>query len=415
MITAMLAGSLLCFLFFAGGDLLEQVRQRVASNLARLPNYVCRQTVERSVRLPRAKKFTALDTRRLEVALIENKEMYSWPGAARFEEKPLREIFGNGAVGTGSFGLHLRQLFLQRSAEFSAGTRISWKGRAAIQFEFRVPRERSGLVIHDGRNSVQPAYRGSVWADAGTLDLLRLEVHVDDVPAPVEVTRSSTTIEYGRSRIGGTEFVLPTFGEMTIVSAAGEERNRTKFENCRQYVGESVVSFGDLPAAPEVSKPVRRIDLPAGLQAELNLESTIVGGQTVVGDPVIAILTKAMRHKGELLLPKGSKFTGRITRLERRARVRSITYHVVGITFEAVEAAGIRADFRGRLEDAGITANGAFHVPFANNPGAAFNIWSNFRHEIPPPETNEGVFYVRGDDLRLRSGLRMVWRTEGSP
>lgn len=92
-------------------------------------------------------------------------------------------------------------------------------------------------------------------------------------------------------------------------------------------------------------------------------------------------------------------------------RTTSLTYHVIGVLLDTVEAQGRRGDFHGVLEDAGFSINASFHVPYQRNPGRQFNIWTNFRHETALPKPGEGVFYVRGDILRLTPGTRLLWRT----
>lgn len=58
--------------------------QHMAQTLAVQPNYTCLETVERWV-TPKNAKRTLQDRVRLEVALVDGKEMFSWPGAEKFE------------------------------------------------------------------------------------------------------------------------------------------------------------------------------------------------------------------------------------------------------------------------------------------------------------------------------------------
>jgi hypothetical protein len=387
---------------------LEAIRRRVVEGLERLPNYICRQTVERYVRPPDAKRYTREDTLRLDVLLIEGKELYTWPGSTRFEEKAIDEVVGGGAVGTGTFALYLRHLFARPGAEISYAGEEEADGRRELRFDFRVPRGKSGYYLREGEMGAVVGYSGSFWADARTFELTRLEVHADDIPPPLTITRAGDRIEYARVRIGEADFTLPANAEMTLLSPGGDSRNVTRFEGCRQYVGESVVRFGDVSA--EGPAPVRTVALPPGLSVELNLE-TPIDQTNAVGDPLAAVLAKAVREKnGGTLLPKGARFSGRITRIERRQQG-ALVYTVVGVTMENVEAPGVRAEFRGTLEDLGLSVNAQHYLPFQGNPGAPLSIWTGVRHTTAPPRLNEGVFYLRGDRLRIAKGMRMIWRT----
>src|SRR5450756_2396414 len=90
--------------------LLAKIKVKMAENLNRLPNYTCKQTVERSRRRTPARKFELLDTVRLEVALVEGKELYGWPGANRIVESEIGHLVG-GTIGNGDFGLLARAFF----------------------------------------------------------------------------------------------------------------------------------------------------------------------------------------------------------------------------------------------------------------------------------------------------------------
>src|SRR5215469_12007656 len=74
--------------------LLARIKAKAADNLRRLPNYTCTQTIERSRRPARARRFEPVDMLRLEVALVAGKELFSWPGAGQFEDKGIGELVG---------------------------------------------------------------------------------------------------------------------------------------------------------------------------------------------------------------------------------------------------------------------------------------------------------------------------------
>ena len=169
------------------------------------------------------------------------------------------------------------------------------------------------------------------------------------------------------------------------------------------------MSFVDLPAGGAAAAPAAALSLPAGVELDMNLAAPIELGKTVAGDPVTAVLSHEVKRDGKVLLPKGARFSGRLTRLERR-QSHSLVYQVVGIVLNAVEAPGLWGAFQGTLEDAGTSVGGAFHVPFLDQ-GTTSNIWTNFRHVIDPPRTGEGVFYVRGEKRAISTGTRLVWRT----
>ena len=98
--------------------LLAPIKTKMADNLARLPNYTCVQTIERSHRAARKKIFERQDLVRLEVALFGGQERFAWPGAKRIEETELSKLIETGVFGTGNFGVFARAIFLTDTAEF---------------------------------------------------------------------------------------------------------------------------------------------------------------------------------------------------------------------------------------------------------------------------------------------------------
>ena len=59
-------------------------------------------------------------------------------------------------------------------------------------------------------------FHGSFYADPVTLDVRRVEVVAEDIPAELGVTAAETTVDYGRLRIGDEEFLLPVESELMM-------------------------------------------------------------------------------------------------------------------------------------------------------------------------------------------------------
>jgi len=81
---------------------------------------------------------------------------------------------------------------------------------------------------------------------------MRLVVSADQLPPSLKIVSVVTTTDYGRILIGGSEFLLPqrsTYQAKDVFG--GQAWNVTTFENCREFVGESVLKFGN----PEPSPP----------------------------------------------------------------------------------------------------------------------------------------------------------------
>src|SRR5271165_376307 len=99
-------------------EALSRIRTRMIFNLQHQPNYTCVETIERASRSKSTARFKIIDTLRLEVGLVDGKEMFAWPGSKKFEDSDLTKIVTSGAIGNGNFATHARALFETRAATF---------------------------------------------------------------------------------------------------------------------------------------------------------------------------------------------------------------------------------------------------------------------------------------------------------
>ena len=108
--------------------LLARARHHMAQTLKRMPDYTCTQTVERLFRKAPSKRIEMMDVVRLEVALVNGRELYKWPGSGAFEHGDLRDMIPNGAVGTGQFAGYSQAVFLGNGARYTYAGQESRSG-----------------------------------------------------------------------------------------------------------------------------------------------------------------------------------------------------------------------------------------------------------------------------------------------
>src|SRR5437764_4711304 len=200
--------------------LLARIKVKMAENLDHLPNYTCEQTIERSRRRAPSRKFELLDTVRLEVALVEGKELYGWPGANRITESDLSNLVG-GTIGNGDFGLLARSIFLSGGGLFTYIGETNLDQRKTIRYDYRVPLLSSGYHLKVPPNEALVAYHGSFWVEPESLDLVRLDVSADEIPMYLGLESSTKTLEYHRTRIGASSFLLPLDAELLMTDLGG--------------------------------------------------------------------------------------------------------------------------------------------------------------------------------------------------
>lgn len=393
-----------------GDALFGQVRSKMIANLSRLPNYTCLQTIERKVRRAPSRRYELVDMVRLEVALVNGKELFSWPGAGNFEDKEISQIVSGGAIGNGTFALHAKSIFQSRSARITYIGEVTKNNKAVLRWDYEVPKLLSGYTLRVGSREAIVGYHGSIWADPETLDLLRLEVEADNIPPELHMARAMDSVDYMRADIGGQNFLLPQSAELKMVDEGNSESvNVTRFTGCRQYTGESVLVFSD--PAPDAGTPAaapKAIEVPGGLLLEVALETPIASATSATGDPVTAVLRKTVKKSGAVIAPKGALLHGRITTLRRENGPRS-AYYIVGLEFFEVEFPGAKGATRMELDQI-VSAGGAISAPGSTRFGT--NVRMNTGIGQPKLDLPGSVFFVRGDNFKLARGLLMFWRTQ---
>jgi hypothetical protein len=387
---------------------LARIKQKAAEQLSSLPDYTCLETVERTWRAPGWRSFTPIDVVRFEVAHVGGRELYAWPGARRLGELTLASMIGFGVTASGDFALRAKNIFLSRAPLFRYVGEENLGAWRALRYDYRVSLLGSNSTVSNFARSAYVAYHGSFWADAETLELIRITSSADDIPPDLEVASTFTQVDYGKLQIADSDVLLPQRAEIRMASRFGDEnRNVTMFSQCRKYVASSAVSFEPRPegVAAGKSRAITEIELPAGLFLEIALQTPIDSKTSAVGDLVEAKLQTNIIYEGKVLAPAGAVVRGRVRRLERLRGWDNV--FLVGLEFNELEFPNFRARFQARLRDTEQRPGLTWQLPAGTPYGGGYQ--TGLR-ELP----NVSTFFVRRSRVELPQGFRMAWRTTGA-
>ena len=221
--------------------LLQRIRTKTLAQLSQLPNYTCHQVIDRLIRTSYSGSLNHQDRVEFEVAFIGNKELYGRTGEGRIEES-ITNIVRSGTIGNGAFGSNAYAIFFGEEAEFEYIGQSKKDKQLTFRYDFQVPQEKSHFLLK--RSSVQEivAYKGSVWVNAETLDLVRLELKLDQIPSHIGIRSVQESMRYTKMRIRDTEFLLPRDSEMAVADeSGGYSLNIIRLERCQEFTGQSVV------------------------------------------------------------------------------------------------------------------------------------------------------------------------------
>ncbi len=238
--------------------ILQRAQQSVAVQLARAANYACVETVDRQYFISRQSQSLGCahesasspetlgmrDRLRLDIAVSEGREIYSWHGEAKFTSSDVSEVVRTGPISSGNFVGFLHNIFLQRGTQFTYAGESEEHTSKLYNFNYVVPLGYSSYHIgtNTKSNPVVP-YHGSFSIEGSDYHLARLQIVLDAAPADSPICSGVTTITYQLVNISGRPSLIPA----SFVLDLEDDRQHAHGQQQRVF------------AMPRVS---RRIDRP---------------------------------------------------------------------------------------------------------------------------------------------------------
>ena len=349
--------------------MIARLRERILDEAARIPNYTCVQTIDRQFSVatsPRPPTSCAAlnaerkipgyrmalygsDRFRLDVGVGRGREVYSWAGAERFEDRDLNDIIP-GPASSGSFASLLHMMFGGDAAEFLYHGKQTLDRRPLLAYSFRVPVPQSHYFLRDARGARKAvAYQGTILVDPETGDLARLDIHIDDAAPESNLCEFDASMDYTRTRIGSADFLLPKTARQTFVMPTRwETENTVAFSACREYRADSTVNYEDSasaqPAGGKDAATREPLKVPPGLRVSVELTTTIDSATAAAGDAYAGRLAEPLQDASKnTLAPRGAIVRGRIMSVQRYRVPSSVQ---IALALETVEIGGEALPFR---------------------------------------------------------------------
>jgi len=317
---------------FTAQDVFNRARENVARQLSAVSNYTCVLTVHRSLYFdPRrgnagcavadrmTDKLFMQDRLRLDVAVSEGNEIFSWHGGSKFSSAGVSELVKSGPISSGSFVGYLRNIL------FTPGVAIHLNKDKSDEktyvFEYSVPVKSSAYEIHGRKGGFLVPYHGSFAVHTGTFELQSLLVNASDIPKRAEVCAADTKIEYQNVDIAGKSLLIPKSFALHVLDANTIDTvSNSEYTGCREFRGESIVRF-DFDDSPQGQSgaPVHDQPLPAGARLHVRLLTPVDDHHSFTGDPVEGVLLEPLVLKNRrIAIPKGAIVSGVLSRMEFR-------------------------------------------------------------------------------------------------
>jgi hypothetical protein len=393
---------------------LARVKRSVGEQLQVTRNFTCLQTIERWRRSNSAGRFELSDVVRFEIALVNGKESWSWPGGVGFTIEHPSEVLAGGMSGSGEFSAFARSIFLNYAAT------LSLEDVSGDQFaiRYRLPMFASGFTVGRGGRSAVVGSSGVALVDRAMLRLLSVAVTADVIPAELGLADVTARIAYEPMKLDGAEVVLPSAAETTMTLFSGEQnRNRVTFSHCREYKAESTIRLGnDAPAAPAGSAGGSIEPLPAGVLIRTALATRIDTATAAVGDLVETVLEQDVKRGKQVLLAEGARVMGRVRRLERARS--TIPYVAIALELSSAGEDGRQMPVHAELRYVELRPGMHRRIPGSRQRISTTQLLHTAQLESLESETfhdksllNLVSFFIEGEKPVLEPGLSIVWRT----
>lgn len=383
---------------------LARLRLAASTIFGKLPNFTCTLTVERSSRPDANRRYNLIDNLRLEVALVDGKELYAWPGSKSFDDRELADMVGDGgSIGSGDFAGHARSILLSPYTRLKFEGEETAEGRLLERWSFHYPMQTSQYLMRMRPLEGPIGYSGLLWADAASHDLVRIEMDLNEIPPQLPLKRGRKVITYQNVEIGASTILLPSYADLVLVQPNGHEsRNVTRFSDCHQFTGASTIRFDDPPPdTAAAAAPTIAWRLPANLSVELKTTAPVDFSKAAVGDPVSLAVSKNATAAKQVWLPAGATVTARLisVQCEQSPMLHCFAYlRLESFSFENKEGV-IRAGMEIPTLAQQVAARSALRRwPVPRPPGDPKN-----------PPADVGAIFVRGTIWPKSS--TMLWRT----
>jgi hypothetical protein len=230
------------------GRILEKVRNWALNYTKTLPDFICTQVTRRYVDPSGLEYFQLVDTLTARLSYFEQKEDYKLILHNNTVTTQSYHDLG-GATSTGEFGSMLREVFEPRSqARFEWDHWATLRKRRALVFSYRIAQPNSQWHInYERRLDIVPGYRGLIYVDKETNQVLRVSLDAEDIPPSFPVQQARTMLDYAFTEISGKNFLLPLKAEIKMRATKYLTRNDVEFRLYRKFSAESELKF-DTPA-----------------------------------------------------------------------------------------------------------------------------------------------------------------------
>jgi len=233
-------------------QVLEEMRKYALSYTKNLPNFTCAQITHRKLEPVSRGLMPQGDEIRELVSWVDGKEDYKVQMVAGKSVVNVSHMQLGGVTSSGEWGQMLENIFDPLSQ-----TDFHWQRWGRLRdkrvhvYAYSIS-ESHGYSMNalDVHREYTSAYKGLVFADRDTKQIVRVTLETVDIPADFPVREVTITLDYDYTKIGDREYLLPYHFELDSKEDKFLSQNSADYRLYRKFGTESTIKFGDIDSAP---------------------------------------------------------------------------------------------------------------------------------------------------------------------
>ena len=235
------------------GRIISAVHGYAMTYTKQLPNYICVQVTRRYGDSTGTEAWRLYDTITTRLSYLEGHEDYKvvLVNNQPVTDLPMEKL--GGTVSQGEFASMMLDIFRAESqARFDWDHWATLRGKRMFVFSYDIEQANSRYhIVADRTQDYVPAYRGLLYIDQETKQVVRIVMTPYDLPVGFPIQNIKTVLDYDYTKIGDNEYLLPLKSVVTSRSTRYLTKNETEFRMYRRFGTESTIKFETPDPLPE--------------------------------------------------------------------------------------------------------------------------------------------------------------------
>jgi hypothetical protein len=232
-------------------DMLNKMSQYADTYVANLPSFLCTQVTTHYTSGLKHIDWKKGDVVVAQLSYHSGKEQQKIQLVNNKVPKTTLPSWHWRLTSAGEFSNQLSSVFAESSKAGYAWNRWdSLRGHRVAVFDYTIQKENSTLSLSSLGVKAVVGYRGTIWADAGTGQVWRIDNHALDIPEELQMHEIGTTTDYEPVTIVERTYVLPVRAEIVEKDIKEYKKNVVDFTNYQQFRADSTLRF-DVPDEPK--------------------------------------------------------------------------------------------------------------------------------------------------------------------